>query len=61
MEDQAIKAGVILLLKKTHTIRQRENIRFRINLLRARGLTDTQIVNTLKANPPTVELVTDHL
>ena len=61
MEDQENKSGIIQLLKKVHVIRQRENIRFRINLLRARGLTDTQIVNTLKANPPTVELVTDHL
>ncbi|MBF8766027.1 hypothetical protein IR009_12415 [Pseudomonas putida] len=60
-DDRATVEGLKALVGQIHKIRQRENIRFRINLLQARGLTDAQVLKALKSSPPVVELDLSHL
>lgn len=60
-DDRATVEGLKRLLGDIHKIRQRENIRHRIGMLQAKGLTDAQIIKALKSSPPVVELDISHL
>lgn len=57
MDDQPLTIAALKeLLGTIHVIRQRERIRLRIYELQAKGLTDAEVIQSLRDNPPITEL-----
>lgn len=57
MDDQPLTvAGLKELLGTIHVIRQRERIRLRIYELQSKGLSDAEVIQSLRDNPPITEM-----
>lgn len=57
MDDQPLTIAALKeLLGTIHVIRQRERIRLRIYELQAKGLTDAEVIQSLRDNPPITEM-----
>jgi len=51
-DDKATIEALKELLATIHATRQGEHIRWRINELQAKGMSDADVLKALKANPP---------
>ncbi|KTT64035.1 MULTISPECIES: hypothetical protein [Pseudomonas] len=57
MDDQPLTVAALKeLLGTIHVIRQRERIRLRIYELQSKGLSDAEVIQSLRDNPPITEM-----